>query len=221
MITWFLGHAAADASLPTRINKLLSFFTEGGALMKECVTAHCEAAEMFARRLGLSAETQQAVRYSYEQWDGKGIAFRSAREATPLAARILHLTQAAEVAHSFGGASAAQALVRERRGTDFDPDLVDALLDVSSGPGVWQPLEEPSIEPIVFDMGPPSARRPIGEEQIDDVCLALADLADAKARRTWHHSTAVGDVAAHIAGRLGLESEAVAVKRAGLVHDIG
>jgi len=221
MITWFLGHAAADASLPTRINKLLSFFTEGGALMKECVTAHCEAAEMFARRLGLSAETQQAVRYSYEQWDGKGIAFRSAREATPLAARILHLTQATEVAHSFGGASAAEALARERRGTDFDPELVDALLEVSSGAGFWQPLEELSIAPIVSDMAPPSARRPIGDEEIDDVCLALADLADAKARRTWHHSTAVGEVAENIANKLGLESEAVTLRRAGRVHDVG
>ena len=221
MITWFLGHATPDASLPARITKLLSFFTEGGALMKECMTTHCEAAEMFARRLGLSAETQQAVRYSSEQWNGKGIAFHSAGEATPLAARILHLTQAAEVAHSFGGVDAAQALVRERSGSDFDPEVVDALLEASAGAGFWQPLEAPSIEPIVFDMGPPSARRPISEEQVDDVCLALADLADAKARRTWHHSTSVGDVAEGIARRLGLDSEAVTLRRAGLVHDVG
>jgi HD-GYP domain-containing protein (c-di-GMP phosphodiesterase class II) len=221
MISWFLGHAAPDASLPGRLNRLLSFFTEGGAMMKECVTAHCEAGEMFARRLGLSSATEQSVRYLYEQWDGKGIAFHRSGHDTPLPARILHLVQAAEVAHSFGGAPAATALAKERRGSDFDPDLVDALLDPSTGSDIWAPLDEASVQEMVLQMGPASSRRPIADSEIDDVCLALADLADIKARQTWHHSIDVADVATDIGSRLDPASDATSLRRAGRVHDIG
>jgi putative nucleotidyltransferase with HDIG domain len=221
MVSWFLRHAAADTSLPVRMQRLLSFFVEGGALMKECVTAHCEASEMFARRLGLPVETQQAVRYVYEQWDGKGVAFKRRGADAPVAARILHLTQAVEVAHSFGGPSAAQALAAERRGSDFDPELVDTLLQASGRPDFWRPLAEGSVERTVLDMAPPSARRPIHEAELDDVCLALADFADIKARRTWHHSSEVSNVAGQIASRLGTGTDPETVRRAGLVHDVG
>jgi putative nucleotidyltransferase with HDIG domain len=221
MVTWFLGHAPPDASMPARLNRLLSFFTEGGALMKECITATCEAGEMFARRLGLSTQTQLAVRYLHERWNGKGIAFHQRGPDTPPAARILHLAQAIEVAHSFGGSSAAEALAIERRGSDFDPDIVDALIAGSTRVGFWSPLQQESVQQIVLDMSPASAHRTIGDGEMDNVCLALADFADIKARRTWHHSTEVAEVARDIASRLGLKLDAAAIYRAGLVHDVG
>ena len=80
---------------------------------------------MLARQLGLPENIQETLRYSLEQWDGKGKAYGLKSEDVPIASRILHIAQVLGVAHSFGGVSAAVAIAGERRGTDFDPELVD------------------------------------------------------------------------------------------------
>jgi hypothetical protein len=149
IVNWFLGHATADASLSGKLGKLFAFFTDGRAVMKECATTHCEVAEMFARRLGFNEATQQTVRYLYEQWNGKGMVYGARAAAIPTTARVLHLAQAVEVANRFGDTAAADALARERRGTDFDPALVDAFLDASGAPAFWAPSRRRTWKPSV------------------------------------------------------------------------
>jgi HD-GYP domain-containing protein (c-di-GMP phosphodiesterase class II) len=57
---------------------------------------------------------------------------------------------------------------------------------------------------------------------MDNTCDVLADFIDIKSPFTWGHSKAVAEAADGIAKKLGLpESEAVHLRRAALVHDLG
>jgi len=191
-------------------------------VMKESVSAHCEVGEMFARRLGLPVTVQQAIRFSWERWDGKGMAYGLHGAQTPVAARVLHLAQVVQAAHSFGGPAAARAIVTERRATDFDPELVGPFVEISAREGFWDIPESESAQDAVLAMKPPCPCDRLDASQVDAVCEVLADFADMKSRSIWNHSLLVAETAAAVAQRLGLPaSETARIRRAALVHDLG
>lgn len=222
VIGWFWRHSSSDPALPVRIGRLCSFMTHCRAVMKESVSAHCEVGEMFGRRLGLPVGVQQAVRFSWERWDGKGLAYGLPGAQTPVAARVLHLAQVVQASHTFGGAEAARAIVTERRGTDFDPALVGPFLDISARAGFWDIAEGDSAQEAVLAMKPPCPWDHLDDSQIDVVCEVLADFADVKSRSIWNHSLLVAETARAVAERLGLPpAETARVRQAALVHDLG
>ncbi|MEX2430759.1 MAG: HD domain-containing phosphohydrolase, partial [Dehalococcoidia bacterium] len=165
---------------------------------------------------------QEAVRYTWEQWDGKGMAYRLKGEQTPVAARLLHLAQALVVAHSIGGKPSAEAIVTERSGTDFDPSLVEAFLAASREANFWKVLDSESVHEAVVRMQVPPSFDFVPEEKMDEVCEAIADFIDIRFQQTWNHSRKVASLAAEIARALKLDKEEITrVRRAGLVHDLG
>ncbi|MBI2765459.1 MAG: HD domain-containing protein [Chloroflexi bacterium] len=222
VIAWFWRHASSDPALPTRLGRLCSFMTHCRGVMQESISAHCEVGEMFARRLGLPVAVQQAIRFSWERWDGKGMAYGLRGAHVPIAARVLHLAQLVQAAHTFGGPAAARALVTDRRGTDFDPNLVGPFLDLSESEGFWDILDSESAQDAVLALKPPCPWDRLEPSRVDAVCEVLADFADVKARSIWNHSLLVAETAAGVARRLGLPAaEAGRIRRAALVHDLG
>lgn len=221
-VSWFWRHSPSDPMLPARIGKLFSFLAECRGVMKESVSAHCEVGQMFARRLAMPPLVQDAILYSWERWDGKGLAFGMRGQDIPAAASVLHLAQVAEAARCFGDRSAAKAIARERRGSAFVPDVVDAFLEVSASDGFWGVVEQESTQQQIIDMRPPADFDPLTADRIDEVCALLADFADVKSRLTWNHSLNVAEIAAGIGERLGLSNpEQTRMRRAALVHDLG
>jgi DNA-binding CsgD family transcriptional regulator len=80
--------------------------------------------------------------------------------------------------------------------------------------------EEPTWE-VVLAMEP-GARPFLSETQFDAACMAIADFADMKSPYTPGHSRGVAELAAEAARRCGLpEADAVTIRRAGLLHDLG
>lgn len=68
----------------------------------------------------------------------------------------------------------------------------------------------------------PGVRLYLSEEQFDTACQAIADFADLKSPYTLGHSSAVAELAAGAARQCGLpEEDVVAIRRAGLLHDVG
>lgn len=221
-VGWFWRHSPSDVMLPARMAKLFSFLAECRGVMKEGVAAHCEVGQMFAQRLGLPESVCSTVRYSWERWDGKGLAFGLKGADIPLAARILHVAQVVEAAYSFGTASAAEAIAKERRSGDFDPDIADTMVKLSATPGFWAPLSAESIYEHMMETRPQSAFDSLTADQSAGVCEVLADFADAKCRRTWNHSREVARVGGAIASAMGFDAGAAKdLRRAALVHDIG
>jgi len=215
-------HVPVDAALPGRVARFLSFVVQCQPILRESVAGHCEVAELFARRLGFPQRVQQAVRFQWERWDGRGVAYGLKGEGVPLAARVLHLAQMVEFAHSLGGPQGAEALVKHRSGARFDPEIAGAFLALSGQSDFWGTLDGPDVQQTVLAMAPPTdAYRNTGD-YTDAVCEALADLVDAKTLETRDHSRTVARVAEAAGQRLGLDgAERARLRRAALVHDIG
>jgi HD-GYP domain-containing protein (c-di-GMP phosphodiesterase class II) len=215
-------HVPLDAALPGRVARFLSFVVNCQPILRESVAAHCEVAELFARRLGFPERVQRAVRFQWERWDGKGVAYGMQREEIPPPARVLHLAQMVEFVHGLGGPAAAEALARERSAARFDPSVVGGFLGLAGQPGFWQVLDDPEMQEAIVSMAPVTEADRATRDHTDAVCEALADLADSKAPGTRDHSRTVAAVAVDIGHQLRLDpKEQTVLRRAALVHDLG
>lgn len=222
LMAWMSRNVSVDARLPARIARLFSFLVQCGPVLREAMLGHCEIAELFARRLGFPAPVQRAVRFQLEWWNGNGRAYGLRGDAVPVAARILHPAQMFELAHHFGGPSAARAMLRERRGGRFDPEIVDTLLAVAERPRFWAVLTLEDARDEVLAMRPPTVADRTVEDGREPACEALADFTDTKTPDARDHSRVVADLAAAIGGQLGLgAAEQTRLRRAGLLHDLG
>jgi len=220
--SWLFRSAPEDSNLPDRISRLLSYLAQCGPIMKEASQSHCEIAELFARRLGFPEYVQRTVRFQWERWDGKGLAYGLKGTEVPLTARILQVALALELAHGLGGPAAARALACEQRGARFDPEVVDAFLTVEKQTDFWQMLEHESAKSVILAMQPPTSADRMMADQIEVVCEAMADFVDIKTRETWNRSRIVAEVAEGMGSYLGFgRAELSRLRCAALVHDIG
>ena len=95
--------------------------------------SHVELAASLADELGLHDDVAHSLRHAYERWDGKGWPNKVAGEAIAMPSRIAQLAEFMEVANRGGGVEGATAMARDRRGTQFDPALVDLLCGEARG----------------------------------------------------------------------------------------
>ena len=140
-------------------------------------------------------------------------------EEISLLARMACLAQTMEVFWQQGGAAAACDVARARRGTWFDPALVDAvgrararrlLLGLARG----------------ARRAGRRARRPRRcaptTRGLDRVAEAFAGIVDAKSPYTARHCAGVAEIADGIAATMGLDDATRRLlRRAALLHDIG
>lgn len=222
MLHLLTRHVPVDGALPDRLAKFLSFVVHCQPVMRESVAGHCEVAELFARRLGFGEHVQRTVRFQWERWDGKGLAYALKKQEAPVAARVLHLAQMVEFAHSLGGPAESERLVNERSGTRFDPEISGAFLALSAQREFWGLLDSQDTQEAILALAPPTDADRTTHSRMDAVCEALADLADAKTVDAHGHSRNVASIAADIARQLHLTADdETRVWRAALVHDLG
>jgi hypothetical protein len=53
----------------------------------------CEVADMLAQRLDFGPDVRDALRFTFERWNGNGFPAHASGEAIPLAMRVVHLSQ--------------------------------------------------------------------------------------------------------------------------------
>jgi putative nucleotidyltransferase with HDIG domain len=110
----------------------------------------------------------------------------------------------------------------ERAGRWFDPDLVAAAESLAEREELWAGLEASTLLQDVWELEPVELRVALTEERMDGICLAFAEVVDAKSPFTYRHSNGVADAAVAIATTLGLAADEVTLlRRAALLHDIG
>ncbi|HVL32768.1 MAG TPA: HD domain-containing phosphohydrolase [Actinomycetota bacterium] len=178
---------------------------------------HCSQAMMLTTRLPLPADVPALLGFMWARWDGK---FPGAAGADiPVAARIIPLARAIALARRAGGTAATEAVVRERKGTEFDPELCD--LFASSADDVLDGLDGASGWDVFLDTEPGS-RLEVGPDELLTVAGAFADFADQKSGWFAGHSRRVSALAGTAAAAMGLDAEQQhAMKLAGLLHDVG
>jgi len=131
---------------------------------------------------------------------------------------VLCLAQTAEVFWQHGGPAAACEIARRRRGTWFDPTLVDAMLTFEHDAEFWRSLAVPEVA----SLEPPDRVVVADDALLDRVAHAFASVVDAKSPYTAHHSEGVTDIAGGLAELLELDPpERATLRRAALLHDVG
>jgi HD-GYP domain-containing protein (c-di-GMP phosphodiesterase class II) len=191
----------------------------GRAASREIIALRCDRGAEVARGVGADEAASLAILHVDERWDGRGAPAGLSGEQIAIGGRILALAQCAAVFWADGGgAHAACAVARARRGTWFDPALVDLLLATEHDARFWATLHEPDVA-----AHEPSARVVVADEaQVDRVAEAFARVVDAKSPFTARHSGGVADIAAGLARELGHDAGAQRrLRRAGLLHDVG
>jgi HD-GYP domain-containing protein (c-di-GMP phosphodiesterase class II) len=214
---FMMSNAAKGEPLPQRMKVMAGMMRGGPKERTQTQHGHCVAAGLLAAELGLPKEVQLALGNTFERWDGKGGPTGVRGDAIPIEARIGLFADLVEVHHRLGGVDAAVRLVTERRGTQFDPVVVDAFL-ADPGPILAQPEDVWSTTLAEA----PAESVELSDAELDRMIVALGDFADLKCPFTLGHSRSVATLAAAAAADAGLSPEEVDdVRRAGHLHDIG
>ena len=218
-----LAHVArtvAPGGSPTRkARHFTRIVRTGRAGSRQIVELRCERGADVARAVGVDERAATAILHVDERWDGRGAPRGLAGEEISVLGRMLALAQCAAVFWAGGGgAAAACAIGRRRRGTWFDPALVDVLSAAERDDAFWATLRDPHVAPlepvehVVF----------AGDAEVDRVAEAFARVVDAKSPYTARHSGGVAEIAAGLARELELgAAEERRLHRAGLLHDVG
>ncbi len=179
----------------------------------------CEVADMLAQRLDFGPDIRNALRFTFERWNGKGFPSHASGEAIPLPMRVVHLSQDMEaIGRLFSPAKAIDA-ARDRRGRTYDPALSDIF--VAHGSAWFDKLSKSDPWDAMLDLEP-EPRRLLSGEALDSALTVAADFIDLKSPYMGGHSRRCAQLSTDAAQVLELTEEAITtVRRAALVHDFG
>ena len=209
-----------DDASPLQIARLIAQgMMASQHVMKEAYSGFCEVAQRLAGRLGFDQNIIHALGQVFERWDGRGSPGGLKGEQIVPSMRLVSLSQDVVTFHRLDGLETAIAMVKERKGTMYDPALVERFCQQASK--LLTGLDdEPSWESVLALE--PGTRAYLSDEQFDTACQAIADFADIKSPYTLGHSSGVASLASEAAHHCGLpEADAITLRRAGLLHDIG
>jgi HD-GYP domain-containing protein (c-di-GMP phosphodiesterase class II) len=197
----------------------LEFAFSGHREVSDMMAQHARFARELGVQLGLPEAVLDALAGSYERWDGRGWPGHLVGDAIPMASRVVQLAEFVEVAHRIGGIDAAIEIAERRKGTQFDPLVVDTLvLDAAK---IFGQIDDAGSWDTVIDAEPALAIA-LSPQQCDDALLAISRFVDIKSPYTIGHSVAVAELVAAAGQHLGLPDDQVhTLYRAGLVHDFG
>src|SRR5215475_10209116 len=120
-----LSHAGAGTPFLHRLRLATSLVLTGGRAVERGLMSHCLATTQMATRLGLPPEVCDPLRQVFTRWDAKGVPDGVGGEQIARPVRLFHLADTVEVFHRAGGVEPAVEVAKARRGTHFDPTLVD------------------------------------------------------------------------------------------------
>ena len=179
----------------------------------------CEVADMLVQRLDFGPGVREALRFTFERWNGNGYPAHAEGDAIPLPMRVVHLSHDMEAIGRLFSPEHALDAARDRRDRTYDPALAD--LFVARGPAWFERLGE--IEPWDAVLAAePEPHRMLSGAELDDALTVVADFIDLKSPYMGGHSRRCADLAVDAALVLGLpEEDVTALRRAALVHDFG
>jgi HD-GYP domain-containing protein (c-di-GMP phosphodiesterase class II) len=214
-----LRHLGAGEPLLARVRLGVAFLAEGRHDADVMFENHWRAADALAEQLGLGQAVRDSLAQTFERWDGKGVPTGARADELLIATRLVNLADVVEVFHRAGGTEAAVAVARARRGTQFDPGLVDLL--EAEADDLFAELDSVTSWDAVMSVAPDLGVA-LSETELDAALEAVADFVDLKSPYTIGHSRNVADLAARAARLADIPHDDVTtLRRAALVHDLG
>lgn len=220
---YLLRAAGQGESILQRLKRLLGLSMQATTLSSGLIRTRCERGAEIARQLGFPEDTAQAILDLDELWNGKGNPLGKKGEEISLLGRVLGFAQTVEIFYGTDGPQGARRVARERRGTWFDPALVDLFFaTIAHDDAFWQKL---ASKELITDIGayePPDRILHADQDKLDQIAEAFARVIDAKSPYTSRHSARVAEIVRLMAAELKLPPEQRRdLSRAALLHDIG
>lgn len=217
-----LTHVATGAPFLERMHRLFQVAATQQQDSCDLVKIRCERGAYIARQLGFSAKVSEGIHSLDEHWNGRGYPDGFRKTEIPLFSRIANLAQTLDVFHTSKGPAAAIEAANKRSGRWFDPDLVKAAISLSNSGALWSGLANQDLINKVAALEPEHRRIEATEDSIDNICVAFAEVIDAKSPFTYRHSNGVANAASEIASWFGMDAKQMKLlRRAALLHDIG
>ena len=218
-LAFMLGHAGAGDVAWHRLRLAATLVATGGKGVERGLLSHCLTTSRMADLLGMGPQVCRPLQQFFTRWDGKGMPRGIGREDIAASVRLFHLSDIVEVYNRSGGVDAAIEVARARRGSHFDPALVDAFCSVARDVLVDSSDELDWHDLIAAD---PALQHRLSGRELDGALEVVADFTDLRSAWRAGHSRGVADLAGQAAELAGLPAaEVVAVRRAGLLHDVG
>jgi len=216
------SHISPGESWHAKLPRLLNLVAKGDQIGDELFMTRCEQGAEIAEQLGFSDRVCDAIRGLDEHWDGHGSPRKLQGEAIPIFARIALMSQVVEIFFAEGGSELAISTVQARRGSWFDPALVDVFDRVAVLPELWEGLRDPDIGARLLALEPAEYAHVVDDAELDRLAGAFAAVIDAKSPFTFGHSSRVCQYAQRIGAEVGLsERQLLWLRHAALLHDIG
>jgi HD-GYP domain-containing protein (c-di-GMP phosphodiesterase class II) len=218
-LTFMLKHIGGpERSLAQRARVGLAFVGEGRRALLALAENHYLATDELVQRLGLGDKVRETLRQTYERWDGKG-AYGMSGEEIDLTSRLINLADVVEVFGRTGGVEGAVAIARDRSGSQFDPDLVDAFCERADI--LLSEIDAtPSWDAVIA--AEPALAGELDGDELDDALAAIGEFSELKSPWTMGHCRGVAELAAEAGNHFGLPApELVTLRRAARVHDVG
>jgi putative nucleotidyltransferase with HDIG domain len=211
-----------ESGFAERVRAILNILRNGGQIAREMIETRCHRGADIAAKMRFAPAVQDGIRWLDEHWDGSGKPEGRKGASIPLASRIALAAQVADIFHAEGGRDAARCEVAARRGSWFDPAVVDAFLAEERQPDFWEAIEADDLDVRLFALPPAQASTVVTDDYVDDIAAAFADVIDAKSPFTAGHSRRVTLFTDMIAEEMGLApAHRRWLRRAALLHDIG
>src|SRR3954452_14860079 len=205
-----------------RTRRLAAIALSGAEGARAMTELRCERGAEIARMIELIESTAEAIRTLDEHWDGNGYPYGLAGDAIPMLGRIVCLAQTVEVFCAAAGPRAVFDVAGDRRGTWFDPALVDALRATRRDRPFWSALGGHEPHAVIGGFEPAVRIQRADGERLDRVAEAFALIIDAKSPYTGTHSVGVARIAVSVGDVLGLSPRELRdLRRMALLHDIG
>lgn len=221
-LAYALRNAVPEASPMARVLRVASIGAKERGTGREMTRTRCDRGAEIAARLGFTGATGEAIRSLDEHWDGRGMPLGLSGDAIPLLGRIVGLAQTVEIFASTFGVEAATAVALERRGTWFDPLLVDVVRSFRQDRPFWTSVLGPDPRAHLAAFEPEEQVLMAHEAALDVIAQAFAQVIDAKSPYTYRHSEGVAEFAVAIGQARGFDAEELRdLRRAALLHDVG
>ncbi len=221
-LAYALRHAVPEASPMARVLRVASIGAKEQGAGREMTQTRCDRGAEIASQLGFTAATREAIRSLDEHWDGRGMPLGLRGDAISPLGRIVGLAQTVEVFASTFGVDAAMAVAAERRGTWFDPLLVDVLRSFRRDYAFWTTVLGPDPRAHLAELEPEEQILMADEAALGAIAQAFARVIDAKSPYTYRHSEGVAEFAVAIGQARGFDADELRdLRRAALLHDIG
>lgn len=188
----------------------------------ELVERHMRRGQIVLARVPILERPALLVGRHHEAWGS----LRRAPESEDFDASIIHLADTLELSTSRGTYVLFQSerIRRElygRRGADFAPEAVDALMEASAAEEFWLELASPGL-PEDFAKEDRLVDYRCSISEFAPVSTLVRDIIDFRSTFTATHSSGVAAAASFAGGLLGFSEEGrLALAIAGNLHDIG